>query len=306
MNTSVAYALKPDSELTVLSFGGGQDSTALLYLYAYDREFRAKYAPGDFLVVMAETGDEHDQTYSHVNEIKQFCHVHGIDFQHITPDMGYHPPSWQSLNGFYDLKKAVGSKAFPKTCTDNLKLIPIYKFLERHVGDRYGLPTGRKKGFYEFQKQYGKIRMMIGIAAGEEKRMADPLKDTKKWKRECIDVVYPLVDLGLDRAGCQKTIDGFGHEVPLPSNCKRCPFMGEAELLWLFRNHPEDFHDWVRQEQVKMDNNRHLPDDKNLGVWGKKTLPEVLSKAQAKYGDWSDEQLHEYKMSHGHCVMSKY
>lgn len=295
----------PAPELTVLSFGGGQDSTALLYLYAYSAKFREMYAPGNFIVVMAETMDEHEETYSHVSTTRAFCERRNIPFVHITPDMGFHPPSWQGLNFFYDLKKAVGSKAFPKTCTDNLKLIPIYRYLEQYLGRHYGVPTGRKKGFYEFARQYGKVRVLIGIAKGEEKRMADPEKETKRWKRECAEVVYPLVDMGLDRAGCQTTIKHYGHDVPLPSNCKRCPFMSEQELLWLYRFRRTDYDDWVRQERVKLDANQHMG-DRNLGVWGKKTLPEVLEIAQKKYGHWSNEQLHEYKMSHGHCVASKY
>lgn len=44
----------------------------------------------------------------------------------------------------------------------------------------------------------------------------------------------------------------------------------------------------------------------NLGVFGKKLLPEILQETIAEFGHWSDEQLKEYKMSHGHCVKSKY
>lgn len=146
---------------------------------------------------------------------------------------------------------------------------------------------------------------MIGIAKGEEKRVADPAKETLVWKREAIEVVYPLINMGYGRQECQDYIRSLGHTVPMPSNCRRCPFMSEQELLWLYRFNSEVYHDWVRQEQVKLDANTHMG-DRNLGVWGKKTLPEVLLKAQEKYGHWSNEQLHDYKMSHGHCVASKY
>lgn len=43
-----------------------------------------------------------------------------------------------------------------------------------------------------------------------------------------------------------------------------------------------------------------------MGVWGTKTLPEVLETAISKYGHFSDDELNDYKMSHGHCVKSKY
>ena len=68
---------------------------------------------------------------------------------------------------------------------------------------------------------------------------------------------------------------------------------------------PDDYHDWVAIEQAKLDANLHMG-DKNLGVWGRKTLPEVLAKAIEKFGHMSADALDDYKMSHGHCVMSKY
>jgi hypothetical protein len=277
----------------------------MLYMYVYDKKFRETYAPGRFLVIHSDTGDEHPATYEHAEYTKEFCVKHGIEFVHLTADMGFHSPSWQSLRAFYYLKKAVGSKAFPKTCTDRLKIQPIYRFLEQWLGDNYDTRVGRKKGMYDFAEKHGKIRMLIGIAKGEEKRMADPLAEKAKWRRETINMEYPLVTLGLDRSACQKYIQGIGHRVPLPSNCVICPFMGEVELLWLYRNMPDDYEDWVNIERTKLDANLHM-EDRNLGVWGKKTLPEVLAKAIEKHGHMSADALDDYKMSHGHCVMSKY
>lgn len=291
--------------LTVLSFGGGQDSTALLYKYIHDPEFRALYAPRDFIVVMSNTGDEHPRTYEHVEKIKVLCAERGIEFVLIDPSMGYHYDQWQTLRGFYNKMNCVGSKAFPKSCTDKLKLQPIYKFLERWICDKYDLPHGRKKGFKEFAKRHGKVRMLVGIAAGEEKRKADPATDPLKWRKLSIKVEYPLIVMGMDRQACQDYIAGLGYEVPPPSNCLLCPFMSEIELLWLYRFHPADYHDWVRIEKNKIAANLHKG-EKNLGVWGKKMLPEKLVEAQEKFGHLTDAELEEYKMSHGHCVASKY
>jgi len=294
------------STLTVLSFGGGQDSHAILYKYVYDKEFRAKYAPNDFLVVMAETMDEHPQTNVAVSEAKKFCADHGIEFVHITPEMGHHSATWQGLRQFYNLKMAVGSKAYPKTCTDNLKIKPIYRYLEQWLGQQYGVEVGRKKAFYQFAGRHGKVRVIIGIAKGEEKRVAGV--SDEKWRRETIEIVYPLIDLGLDRQGCQDYIRSVGHTVPPPSNCMLCPFMSEIELLWLYRFYPNDYADWVRIERRKWEESqrRGVEAKRNLGVWGKRLLPQVLVTARVKFGHLTDEQLVEYKMSHGHCVASKY
>lgn len=291
--------------LTVLSYGAGQDSTALLYLYVHDDKFREKYAPNDFLVLLAETGDEHDPTNEYVEEVKQYCIELGIPFVHITPDMGFHSKAWLSLSHFYDTHKTVGSKAFPKSCTHQLKLVPIYNYLALYLATKYAVIWDNKKGYYDFARRYGKIRMLIGIAKGEDNRVADASEDPDKWKRENVEIVYPLRDLGLDRAGCQRLIRSYGYKVPFPSNCRRCPFMSLQELVWMYRFIPDVYHDWVRQERAKLENNQHKGKD-NLGVWGKRLLPEMLKIALKKYGHWSDEELQEYKMSHGHCVASRY
>ena len=293
-----------NNELTILSFGGGQDSTTILYKYLYDAEFRSEYAPNKFLVVMSDTGDEHPSTYKHIEYVKSLCEKNFIEFVLIIPDMGFHYENWQSLRSFYKLKNAIGSKAFPKTCTDKLKLQPIYKFIENWLGKNYGVTVGRKKGFYEFAEKYEKINILLGIAAGEERRVADPNK-LSKWQRLCTQAIYPLIEIGYDRSECHKYIKSVGHEIPMPSNCMLCPFLSEIELLWLYKFYPEDYKDWVQMERNKLDNNLHL-EDRNLGVWGKKTLPEILKRAQEKYKDLTKKDLIEYKMSHGHCVMTKY
>ena len=296
---------KMQTELTILSYGAGQDSTALRDLYVFDKAFRKKYAPGRMMMICSDTGDEHLATYAHIEETKEFCEKHGIEFHHLTADKGFHSESWPSLREFYRRTNTVGSKAFPKTCTDRLKLQPIYRFLEHWLAENYGVRCSRKKGFYEFAEQYGKINMLIGIAAGEEKRVADPEKGPCKWRRETVQNVYPLIDLGMDRKACQDYIRSVGNKVPPPSNCILCPFMNEVELVWLYRNQPHDFQEWVDIEQTKLSHNLDKG-DRNLGVWGKKYLPEVLTGALARFGHMTMEALDEYKMSHGHCVMSKY
>jgi 3'-phosphoadenosine 5'-phosphosulfate sulfotransferase (PAPS reductase)/FAD synthetase len=294
------------NDLTVLSFGGGQDSTALLYKYVFDADFRAKYAPGRFLVIMAATLDEHPETNLHVAKTKEFCAAHKIEFVHITPDMGFHGGKWQGYRQFLRATNTCGSKAFRKTCTDNLKIKPIYRFLEQWLAREYNVANKLKKGFYQFVHQgHGKVKMLIGIAKGEESRCGEALE---KWQRETVERVYPLIDLGLDRQGCQDYIASCNKPVPPPSNCMLCPFMSEIELLWLFLNYPLDYAEWVKLEQAKIDRFRGegLPDDKNLGVWGRKLLPQKLAEAQVRYAHMTHAQINEYKMSHGHCVKSKY
>lgn len=294
-------------ELTVLSFGGGQDSTAILLKMIYDADFRRQYAPANLVVVMSDTGDEHPATYKHVDRCRRLCEEHGIAFKLLHPTDGYHLDSWPSLRAFYERTNTVGSKAYPKTCTDNLKIRPIYFYLADYLAEHYGTRRPRHLAFQDFAAAHGRVRVLIGIAAGEETRVGDHAKNRLKWWRECLDIQYPLIDQGMDRAACQAYIDSIGQEVPPPSNCMLCPFVSEIELLWLYRHHRGDFEHWVRIEQRKLEANAHMG-DKNLGVWGRPnfTLLDALALAEQQHGHLTDAELHEYKMSHGHCVASKH
>jgi hypothetical protein len=292
--------------LSVLSFGAGQDSTAILYKLAYDADWRARYVGEDELIVVcADTGDEHRETYQHIREVTAFCSARGIRFEHLTPERGFHSQAWQSLIGQYRRNSTVGCKAYRKSCTDNLKIQPIYRFIESVLRSEYGLGGAGREPFSQFVRLHGKrIRMLLGIAAGEESRVADHSK-LPTWMQDSVVFIYPLVEAGMNRAGCQMYIRSAGHAVPLPSNCRRCPYVSEAELAWLYRFDRAAYDEWVDLEKAKLLKFAHLG-PKNYGVFGRRTLPQVLQAAQEKFGGWTDAQLWEHKMSHGHCVASRY
>jgi hypothetical protein len=299
------------NRLTFLSFGGGQDSTDILYRLASDRVFYSKYVVGDLVVVMSNTGDEHPATLDHVNFIANFCKSKGIEFYFLTSDQGYHPKTWPGLIEFMKGKNAIMSKAYPKTCTDNLKIKPLYNFLDQYIGRKYYsqdvLPKISQKRFIkQFAAERGRIRVLLGIAKGEERRVSGSFP--AKWMTNSLERVYPLIAEGVDRQGAQDNITAMGLPLPPPSNCMRCPFMSEIELVWLFRFYPAKYSEWVDMEKNKVKKWERLGIDpeRNLGVNGRKMLPTVLDSALKNYGHWTDEQLQEYKMSHGHCVKSKF
>jgi 3'-phosphoadenosine 5'-phosphosulfate sulfotransferase (PAPS reductase)/FAD synthetase len=297
-----------DPRLTVLSLGGGQDSTDLLYRYADDQLFRARFAPRDFLVLMIDTGDEHPHTYRHIGYVREFCAEQRIKFHFVQPQDGCHSEAWHDLRSFYRRTRTCGSKRFPKSCTDNLKIRPFYTFLNRWVARTYGfcpLPYGRYRGraaLVTFAGYYGKIRVLIGIAKGEEKRRAAA---GPEWMERAVERRYPLVELGVDRQGCQESIRASGRPIPYPSNCMLCPWMSKIELLWLAEHYPEDFAAWVEIEREKLKANSHMA-TRNCTVWGEQPLIQVLADARQEYGHLSPAELDRHKFSHGHCVQSRY
>lgn len=288
--------------MTVFSFGAGQDSTYLLHRFATDSEFRAKHVKGRLLVVGSDTGDEHPYTYSNIEWVKQFSEENDIDFHWITPDMGFHPRTWQSLTFQYKRNSSIGSAAFQQTCTDNLKVKVVDNFVEQWLKDYLNEPRMMRKSIFH---AYKTIRLILGFAAGEEARTKDADKHDAVWKKEWIRRYYPLIVDGIDRQQC---IDYNTIHVPhsvWPSNCMRCFYQSDQEVLWLFRFHPDKFKEWVEMEEQKYI--KHVgKGEKNLGVYGKISLTQKLARAQRLYWNWTDEQLNEYKFSHGHCIKSKY
>lgn len=292
--------------LTVLSFGGGQDSTTILYKIILDPEFKSKYVQGHLIVLMSDTGDEHSHTYEHVIYIKTLCLKNGIDFFLLQPEDGFHQRTWPSLRDWMEYKDGIQAKSFPKSCTDNLKIRPIYSFLAHYVNEFFQLNSTpkNKKSLYQYHEKYGQLDVLLGIAAGEEKRVQNK-ESPSKWMNVCINKVYPLITEGLDRQGCQDYIRETGLSLPYPSNCILCPFMSKIELLWMYRFIPDDFEYWVGREKAKLKKWEGQTEN-NSTVWGSKPLTEILHEAIDEYGHMTDEELDEYKMSHGHCVMSKY
>lgn len=299
--------------ITILAFGAGQDSTAILYKIVLDNAFCKRYVKGRLLVIMSDTGNEHPHTYEHVDLIREFCLLHNIEFHFIQHSMGYHPRSWPTLQFQFRKNGSIMSVAFKKVCTDNLKIKPLYNFLDHYIADRYfgygeNHPPKGKRFIKRYCKEYGKIDVILGIAAGEEGRIAKSAKRLLKrrsWMEHCISKLYPLVELGMDRNACQQYIHAVGLPLPFPSNCMMCPFAGKVEILWLYRKYPAVFAEWVSYEKAKLKKFAHSA-NKNLGVKGRFTLEEVLKQAIEQYGYMTESELDDYKMSHGHCVKSTY
>ncbi|MCP4914616.1 MAG: hypothetical protein GY909_15985 [Oligoflexia bacterium] len=291
-----------------LSFGGGQDSTTILYKFILDEKFKSQLLPNhDLVVVMADTGDESPETYRHVRYIKDLCFKKGIEFYFLDKSMGYHSDAWQSLDHQLERNDTIIMLG-TKSCTDNLKIKPIYRFINDYLYKRYLFELKNHKhghkAIVEYSKVYEKLEVFVGIARGEEKRALKAtklLKTRPKWFRESVQISYPLLQIGFSRSDCQEYMNNSPYEICPPSACQKCPYKNKAELVYLYKTNPEIFNYWEKLEQKKLLKNSDK--EKNHGVFGtKKTIREVLEVALEKYGDWPLEKLEEYNFSHGHCV----
>ena len=67
-----------------------------------------------------------------------------------------------------------------------------------------------------------------------------------------------------------------------------------------------EFFQLIELERIKLENFKDI-EKNNATVWGNgKTVLEVLKIAKSKFSHMSDAELLDYKMSHGHCVKSKF
>lgn len=311
--------LKPT--IGILSFGGGQDSTTILLKYIYESIYKYTH----FLVIMSDTGDEHPYTYSHVKKMQQICNTRGIEFVFLTNNMGFHRDSWQDLIS-PQTREFEGEEFKPsfailkqKSCTEQLKIGPIYKFIDEWINEKMGYgfkiqPKGRgcrKQAIKKFGKENGNIDVMIGFAKGEEKRMNSALRlqinqrsSKKDIYQKYINRIFPLIDMEMGRKECQTYIlEKIGH-VPFPSNCMRCPFMAPEELLWLHVNYEEKYNEWVKIEEKKLAWDKYKwPGKKSLPIFLSEMIPTRLKKIKEKYAHLGQEDLRklldDFKMNHG-------
>ena len=350
-----------DTSLTTLSFGGGQDSTAILLKLIYDKQFRAKMVPGDLVVVMSDTGNEHPETYRHTLKMLRLAKEHGVEMfvltssiartaleMETTPEIaaelgvveGYHSESWSDFVGHYDRTREIPGISLKKSCTHNLKILPLHRFLEQFVGRKYGIPaetkgpTGRlsgKKAIPEFARRYGRIVTMIGISKGEEKRAQSDdkgraaykiaiakrieeaerkgkkvpkTKKENKWEVDSIEIRYPLIEIGYDRKACQEYIKSVEPKTKIavcpPSNCMFCPYLSTIELLWLKRNEPAKLEQWIAMEDAKLEKTAAAHAEANT------ELIAAGKKPKANHGVMKDVPLAEMvkraEAKHGHMT----
>lgn len=314
------YRDQKKAPLTVLSFGGGQDSSAILGKLLNDRAFWESYVEpgGHLLVVMSDTGDEHPHTYEHVERVRnRLDNEENITFKFITTDDGFHLDSWPDvrtpqLRDESDEYERTLVQLGTKSCTHNLKIAPIYKYIDEFINERenYGYTTYdeggcRKRALKRYTDEHGLIRVLIGFAADEDSRKHSSLEMEKDQHTKQADVwqkgiirEFPLIDHGLDRTDCQRINQAVWDRKVWPSNCQMCPYQHPAEILWQWRNNPEVIYRWATAERKKLEN--HDSDRKNHGIFNDTdSIWDKLEQAEDEYGHLSDEQLDDHKMNHG-------
>lgn len=213
-----------------LSYGGGVNSTALAILLAEGK--LPQYEPWE--AIFADTRDEKPETYEYVEKVFIPYLAERRKILHWVKGEEGVLQRWERL-------KVTGSRIL-RTCTHHAKVDPIHHFLLMRAenGDA----------------------QLIGIDADQPWR-ARPPHPQDKWEK-----LYPLVDMKIDRTGCEQIIRDAGLPVPLKSGCWHCPFMRVGEVMDLAINEPDRFNRIEQLEKIATEAHGPTEDGSPRSQWG--------------------------------------
>jgi hypothetical protein len=202
------------SGLTVVSFGGGTDSTAMLIGMVERAE------PPPHAILFGDTGGEFPHTYEHIRTFSDWLVTHNYPAVHSLR-RNKKDGSWESLEDECLRIRSLPSIAYGyKTCSQKFKIEPQDKWCNNDPGLRAEWKVGRK------------VRKLIGYDWDEFYRAK--FYDDKKYTYE-----YPLIDWRWRRKDCVEAIARAGLKQPRKSSCFFCPHMRPDEIRTMRDQYPD-------------------------------------------------------------------
>jgi len=204
---------------TILSYGGGVNSTAIIALAKLGEIPMPEY------IVFSDTGAEHPFTYKYLDYMEN----EGIEIIYLTGGT-----KEMTLIEFCRMKNFIPSR-MNRWCTDYWKRSPIMKFVKACGED---------------------AKQMIGIDAGEAHRAEG------KWKKN----IFPLIEMGINRKGCERIIRSVGWGVPQKSGCYICPYQRKRQWVELKKHHPDLWKIAVDLEKNAMKEHENFTFKENISI----------------------------------------
>lgn len=233
---------------TIISYGGGVQSTALIVLAVTDRLAAIGYNVD--AAVMSNVGDDSEdpETLVYVREVMvPWAAAHGFEVieTHRVNLRGAHKgpetlwgrlmrPESKSLP--IPVRMADTGAPGTRSCTADFKIVPVGRWLKAHGA------TDAEPGI-----------VLIGISTDEYQR-------ANNKRAQSYEVpAYPLLELGLSRGDCEQIIRDAGLPVPPKSSCFFCPFHRPQAWAEQRRDKPELFAKSQLLEDTLNDRRRALP-----------------------------------------------
>lgn len=211
--------------LRVISFGGGQQSTALLVLAAQDRiDFHT------FLFANVGDDSEHPATLRYIEDhARPFAAEHGLELVELQ------------RVGVVGARRGEGRTLLADLMRPESRSIGIPVHLAgggpgtRQCTDRYKIAVIARELAARGATKDDPATVGIGISVDEIERA----NNRSHIPHEV--VTYPLLELGLRRTDCQRIIREAGLPLPPKSACFFCPMKRPTEWHDLRRTEPELF-----------------------------------------------------------------
>lgn len=214
--------------IKVFSFGGGVQSTASLVLAA-----QGKIDYKTFLFANVGDDSEHPATLTYVHEVAMpYAKEHGLELIELRR-------IWQKGERAGQVATLYGE--LTKSNSRTAGGIPIYMGEKSVPGNRLCTITFKIKVVDRWLKEYGAkdqgAKVGIGISMDEWHRMRKGVDPETPWK----ELVYPLIDLRMNRQDCMKVIDDAGLPIPPKSACWFCPYHTLKDWQNMRNKEPELF-----------------------------------------------------------------
>ncbi|MCP3800733.1 hypothetical protein NLX83_15810 [Allokutzneria sp. A3M-2-11 16] len=206
--------------LRLLSLGAGVQSTTVLLLACHREIALFDYA------LFADTGWEPRAVYTHLTRLATYAQDAGIPIR-VVRSGNIRTDALDPAHRFVSMPLHVlnpdGTRGLARRqCTNEYKIAPLKKAARLLLG--YPHPRRVPAGVFAEQA--------IGISTDEIGRAKDA--DVRYLRN-----VFPLLDLGFDRARCQDYLAEHGFADTVKSACVGCPFHGNAGWRWI-RDHDPD------------------------------------------------------------------
>jgi hypothetical protein len=197
--------------LTIASYGGGTNSTAMLI------EMVKRGEKVD-LILFADTGAEKPHTYEYVKRFNAWLYSNGM------PEITVVHPT-KTIEDDCVTRSALPSVAYGfKTCSERFKLDAQRKYCNNWPPAKSEWKAGNK------------VMRIIGFDADEPQRAETPIpeKEIKKYTNR-----YPLIEWDMGRDECIETIQEAGLCLPGKSACYFCPNSKPSEIRQLAAMYPD-------------------------------------------------------------------
>jgi len=216
-------------EFTVLSYGGGTNSTAML-IGMHERGERPDF------ITFADTGSEQEYTYHHMTIVNKW--LLSVGFPTITIVKPTQPKMREDGSLFNECVRLgrLPSKAYGNgSCSLKWKVEPQDRW-NRRMAKEHGIGLSQ-------------IVRLIGYDADEPQRHERALSLAHKQPTKSR---FPLIEWDWGRAECVEAIARAGLPQPGKSSCVMCPSMKKHEILSLRAAYPKTFAAVLEMERRAM------------------------------------------------------